>query len=75
MHIPQSKSSEECTLGNRKTDSMQRANFAMEIGQVQARRWIQECEVSIIMSRNFTGRVRGCQYVSEILTCGVVNSF
>ena len=72
MHIPQSKSSEECTLGNRKTDSMQRANFAMEIGQAQVRRWIQECQVSIIMLRNFTDRV---QYVSEILTCGVLNSF
>ena len=72
MYIPQSKSSEECTLGNRKTDSMQRANFAMEIGQAQVRRWIQECQVLIIMLRNFTDRV---QYVSEILTCGVLNSF
>jgi len=33
MHIPQSRSSAECTLGTRKTDSMQRANFAMEVGQ------------------------------------------
>jgi len=35
MHIPQSRSSAVCTLGTRKTDSMQRANFAMEVGQVR----------------------------------------
>jgi len=35
MHIPQSRSGEECTLGTRKTDSTQRANFAMEVGQVR----------------------------------------